>query len=405
MSAARCLFRLLPLIAMVGVGSAVAQPQVIPETVEETRRALAEAEAQGQAARKRAETLEAGAAAAREAADRTAQESAALAARIQQAEAAIAANEARIAMIDRQRTGLRARLAERERPLVQLTAAMQRLSRRPPVLSLLRPGSLQDTVYLRAALDGMLPEVERRTAALRSEIARGRQLQRQAAQVATDLRASERELVGRRQALATLETRQRLELRSVSGSADREAERALALAEQARDLSGLVGSLGESAARREQLAALPGPVLRPERPDLAQVVAMPSATPDAAILGRYLLPVAGRLVTGFGDALANGLRSRGISLAARPTAQVIAPAPGRVAFAGTYQGYGNIIIIDHGGGWTTLVTGLAQLDAQVGERLVEGSPLGTTGPGRPVVTVELRRGGDPINPLEVIRPV
>jgi septal ring factor EnvC (AmiA/AmiB activator) len=62
------------------------------------------------------------------------------------------------------------------------------------------------------------------------------------------------------------------------------------------------------------------------------------------------------------------------------------------------------VIIDHGGGWTTLVTGIAQLDAQVGERLVGGSPLGLTGPGRPVVTVELRKDGVPVNPLEAIRP-
>lgn len=403
MPAAPRLLKLLPLIALAGVSGAVAQPQAGLETIEETRRALAEAEAQGLAAQRRAESLEAGAAQAREAADRTAQEAAALAARIQQAEAAITGAEVRITMIDRQRAALRERLAQRERPLVQLTAALQRLSRRPAVLSLFRPGTLQDTVHLRAALDGMLPEVGRRTAALRSEIARSRTLQQQAEQAVAGLRGSEQKLNERRRALAALETRQRLDLRAVSGSADREAERALALAEQARDLSGLIGSLGESAALREKLAGLPGPVLRPERPDLAEVTVEPIASPSATALGRYILPVAGRLVAGFGDTGADGVRSRGISLAPRPTAQVIAPAAGRVAFAGLYEGFGNIVIIDHGGGWTTLVTGLVRLDAQVGERLVEGSPLGLTGPGRPVVTIELRRGGEPVNPLDIIR--
>jgi septal ring factor EnvC (AmiA/AmiB activator) len=75
-----------------------------------------------------------------------------------------------------------------------------------------------------------------------------------------------------------------------------------------------------------------------------------------------------------------------------------------VAFAGAYRGYGQIVIIEHPGGWTSLVTGLAQLDARVGDTLVAGSPLGTAGPGAPVVTLELRQNGKPVNPLEFVGP-
>ena len=398
--------RLAPLAVLCAISNASAQPQTGfgMATVDETRRALAEAQAQGDAARSRAESLEASAAAAKEAADRTAQEAAAIAARVQQAEAAIAASRARIALIEGQRAGLRARLAERQRPLVQLTAALQRLSRRPAVLSLLRPGSLQDSIHIRATLEGMVPEIERRTAALRSEIDRSKALQRQAEQVAANLRSEQRKLAERRQALAALETQQRLELRSVAGVADRESERALGLAEEARDLQGLIGKLGEGAALREQLAALPGPVPRPERPDQAQVGTETGNPVANSAPAQYLLPVAGRLVAGFGDAGLDGVRSRGITLAARATAQVIAPASGRVAFAGIYRGFGNIVIIDHGGGWISLVTGIAQLDIRTGDRLIGGSPLGVTGPGNPAVTVELRRDGQPVNPLDAIRP-
>lgn len=396
---------LLPLALLGAVGSVSAQPQPAPETLDDARRALAEAQAQGDAAKTRAEGLEATAATAKEAADRTAQEAAALAARVQQSEAAIAANQAKIRLIENQRATLRTRLAQRQQPLAQLTAALQRFSRRPAVLSLLRPGTLQDAIYLRATLETMIPEVERRTRAVRSEIARGRALQQQAEQVAVSLRASQAQLAERRRTLAALETRQRLELRNVAGVADRESERALALAEEARDLQGLMARLGQGAALREQLAALPGPVLRPARPDQAQVGAEPVGAPAAtAALGQYLLPVAGRLVAGFGDTGQGGVRSRGLTLTARPTAQVVAPAGGRIAFAGIYRGFGNIVIIEHGSGWTTLVTGIAQLDVQIGDQLVSGSPLGLTGPGAPVVTVELRRSGEPVNPLDVIRP-
>ncbi len=394
---------LLVLLALGGVGPAIAQVAPGYDDVDETRRAMAEAQAEGASARVRAEVLEAGAARATEAATRTAQEAAAVAARIQQAEAGRAANEARIRMIDRQRANLRARLAQRQRPVMQLTAALQRLSRRPAVLSLLRPGSVRDTMYMRALLETMLPDVERRTAALRAEIARGRSLQQEARRASAALRASEQELGMRRQALAALETRQRLASREASGVADREAERALALAEQARDLGGLVRQLDAAGLIRDSLARLPGPLVRPARPEDSQVTAVAAQPELASGLGRYQLPLAGRLVAGFGDLQPGLPRSRGISIAARAGAQAVAPAAGRVAFAGPYRGYGNIVIIEHPGGWTTLVTGLGQLDAQIGQRLVAGSPLGVAGPGKPLVGLELRRNGEPVNPLDLIR--
>jgi len=396
------------LVLVLGVCGVLAQDrqQQAPayETVEDTRRALAQAQAEGESARRRAEALEVNARDAAASADRTAQESAALAARIQQSEAEIAANQARVQLIGQQRAVLRARLAERQRPLVQLTAALQRLSRRPPILSLLRPGSLSEAVHLRAVMEAMLPEIDRRTAGVRAEIARGRALQLEAERATTQLRGAEGQLGARRSELAAIEARQRLASREASGVADREAERALALAEQARDLSGLVSELGKAGELRARLAALPGPVPRPAQPQAAEVSALATAEPPpVAAPPRYLLPVSGPLVAGFGEARAGQPRSRGLSIAARAFAQVVAPAGGRVVFAGPYQGYGNIVIIEHGGGWTSLVTGLAQLDARVGQMLVVGSPLGQTGPGRPLLSLELRRAGEPVNPLDFLK--
>ena len=106
----------------------------------------------------------------------TARDAAALAARIQQTEAEIAGNEAQIRLIAVARRDLKARLAERQQPLVKLTAALQRLSRRPPVLAVLRPGSVRETMYMRALLATMMPQVEQRTAELKAEIARGKAL-------------------------------------------------------------------------------------------------------------------------------------------------------------------------------------------------------------------------------------
>ncbi|HTO29213.1 MAG TPA: peptidoglycan DD-metalloendopeptidase family protein, partial [Devosia sp.] len=357
----RLLIAPLLLAALLSAGAS-AQREAGFASVDETRQAIARALKDRQSAETRAKALEAQAARAGEAVEKTAQQAAALAARIQESEATIAAAEANLSLIDGQRRALAARLAERQKPVVRLTAALQRFSRRPLALSVLRPGSVKEMVYLRAMLGSTVPEVQRRTAALRGEIARGKALQRQAQGALASLRASEGQLETRRSELAALETRQRLDARRVSGDAAREADRALALAEQARDLDSLVAQLDAAGSLREQLAALPGPIIRPPRPTESRIVAVETQAASArrAPVG-YQLPVAGRTVSGFGAPTAGGGISQGLALAPRGGAQVIAPAAGRVAFAGPYRGYGRIVIIEHDGGWTTLVTGMARV--------------------------------------------
>ncbi len=358
---------------------------------------------EGEAARKRAEKLEARAKAVTEQAEKTAREAAAVAARIQETEAAVAAQKAKIQLISSQRAELRAALAAQQVPLARLTGSLQRLSRRPPLLALLRPGSVRDAVYMRALLDTVLPEVQARTADLRAEIERGHALERSAQAAAADLGESENQMRARRQQLASIEASQRLASRQVAGIAARESDRALALAEKARDLGELVEEMGKQGELRDQLAALPGPIMRPPRPEDAQVVEASQFTPPPEGLPSYMLPVTGRLVTGFGEAAPGQARSGGLVLAPRANAQVVSPAPGRVAFAGPYRGYDRIVIVEHEGGWTSLVTGLARLDVAVGDKVVAGSPIGMTGPGTPQVIVELRRDGEPVNPLQYIR--
>ena len=405
---ARLFLLLAPLAVLYALGAGMAQTTTGIDTAEDAQAALSRAEAQGTVARARAEVLEAGAATATAAADRTAQEAAALAARVQEAEAQIAANTAQLRLIGRDQVRLRSELAAKQRPLIELTAALQRLSRRPPLLSLLRPGSLREAVYLRAVLETLLPEVSRRTAGLHQAIERGQALAGQARRTSAALRAGQTELARRRTERGTIEERQRLAAVQASGAANRESERALALSEQARDLAGLVNDLAQAGALRDQLAALPGPVLRPAQPQAVSAPAdqsasqAPSPAPNNAPT-RYMLPVAGRLVSGFGTSGAGQVQSRGLTILAQGGAQIIAPGAGRVAFAGPYRGYGLIVIIEHGGGWTSLVTGLSQLDCWAGEQLVAGGSLGQAGPGSPLLTLELRQQGSPVNPLDFIR--
>jgi septal ring factor EnvC (AmiA/AmiB activator) len=395
-------FRIIAIALLAAASGASAQQARLFEDPATIRRALGDAQAQGRVARLRAERYEAEAARTTELVAKTEQAAAGVAARIQQAEAQIAMQEANVRLIARQREVLRARLAERQQPLMQLTAALQRLSRRPPALSLLQPGSVHDAMHLRAVLETMLPEVNRRTAALRAEIDRSKALQRSAVLAANSLRASRSELAQRRQSLIALETRQRIASRTASGLADREAERSLAMAEKARDLDALALELGRAGELRQALARLPGPVMRPARPADARVMATEAPAPTITGPQGYVLPVAGRLVSGFGVSAPGVPVTRGVAVAPRAGAQAVAPAAGRVAFAGPYRGYGQIVIIEHAGGWTSLVTGLSRLDARVGDTLVTGAPLGIAGAGAPIVTLELRRDGEPVNPLQFV---
>jgi murein hydrolase activator len=299
-----------------------------------------------------------------------------------------------------------ARLAARQAPTARLAAALQTAARRPLALSALQPGSLKDVVHMRAVLDSAVPQIRARTAALRGELERGRALEAQAARAIEELRANEGTLRERRQRLAALAVQQRIASRATQGAAQREAERALALAEEARDLDGLVGKLGEVAALRRELAALPGPVLRPSdlgAPLAAAPMAAPSPEAGAPPPASLQLPVQGRTLLGFGARRDSGLAATGLMLAPAPGAQVVAPARGRVAFAGAYRGFGRIVIIEHAGGWTSLITGLDLVAVTVGDNVIGGSPIGTTDRRRTAVTFELRRDGEPVNPLEFIR--
>ena len=343
---------------------------------------LAEARQEAAAARRRSDALERQAQRATGEAARANAAAAALAARIEAAEADITGAEARIALIERLSAGQRARLAAGQGSLIRLTAALQTMARRPPALALVQPGSLDEVVHVRALLASSLPAIRARTAGVRAEMARGEALRRRAAEAVVQLSASRQDLQQRRLALARFERSQRSRSASLRQSAVQESDRALAFGEEARELAALAGTRAFQARLARRLTGLPGPAPRPGEA---------GARPPPA---RYLLPVEGRLVTGTGEISDAGVHARGLTFAVAAGAAAVAPRPGRVAFAGAVRGYGEVVIIDHGGGWTTTVTDLAGLAVKRGDAVKARQPLGRTAGGE--VNVELRKDGRPV---------
>uniref|UniRef100_UPI001F1C56D5 murein hydrolase activator EnvC family protein n=1 Tax=Falsiroseomonas oryziterrae TaxID=2911368 RepID=UPI001F1C56D5 len=118
------------------------------------------------------------------------------------------------------------------------------------------------------------------------------------------------------------------------------------------------------------------------------------------VAGGRALPVAGRVVTAFGESQPGGPH-RGLTFAAAGGARVVSPCAGRAAFAAPFRSYGLLLIVDCGGGYHFVLAGLDRLDVAAGQRLLAGEPVGVlaeTGGRGGSLYVELRRGGQPVDP-------
>jgi septal ring factor EnvC (AmiA/AmiB activator) len=324
---------------------------------------------------------------------------------------------------------LRAGLAGRRGDLAQLAGALQRLARNPPETLLLIGRAPLDTVHTGVLLESAIPRLNAEATALRREldtlatleadiraqrdrleIAAG-ELDAERAQLAA-LADEKVELLSGTQARATDTAR---EIRALSESArslrellQRLEQREAAEAEEQRRLAALVSPDGPPAEPTQDRGEPPSPVQRPDaRPSAGSAIAaLPPLPSMGGAKGRLFTPVAGRVVQRFGGGGPADLTNQGLLLRTRPGALVIAPHDGAVLYGGPFEGFGQILIIEHGDGYHTLLAGLDRIDLGVGARVLAGEPVGAmanapqAGPGEgPELYVELRHNGDPIDPL------
>lgn len=312
-------------------------------------------------------------------------------------------------------------LDRRRQELADVAAALLRRARVPPEALLALPLSPRETVQGAILLNAARPEIERQTESLTGDLAR-----------LADTRARIRdERKHRESALAALGVEEgrldRLLKRKAAlqqkaeGEAERVARRMQELTASARDLKDLIDRLeAERRAREEEqvrvLSALrPPPKPTPPAMELVQPapsVATPPfamtlpppaelARPFAEARGLMALPVAGRLVQRFGEPDDQAQPAKGMIYESRTGAAVVAPYDGRILFAGPFRGYGLILIIEHGEGYHSLLSGLGRIDGGVGQWVLAGEPVGAmvqTTEGNPRLYLELRRQGHPINP-------
>lgn len=343
--------------------------------------ALAQARAEARAAEAELSRLERASAKAGDEAARLAAERQAAAAAIVVAETRITAASAEARLAEAKVAAARRQLAERQAPLAGLLAGIVAIGRRPPLLGIADTASLDELVRVRALLDTSLPVIRRRTAALSAALADSRRLEDQAHGARARLAKERDRLRQRQQRFATLEAKAATRLTELGAGLVGASDTLVASSESEGRIR------GESERRRAALNLAAG--LAPLEPAPPRPGTGTPARPPLA----YRLPAAAKVVEGVGAVSDTGIRARGLTLETYRGQALVVPADGTIAFAGPFRGHDGIVIIDHGRGWMTLMTGV-RTRLRKGERVRLGDPLGRTlGP----VTVELSTDGRPVS--------
>lgn len=321
--------------------------------------------------------------------------------RVKRAQADIATLQADLDRLQAQRTGQEEALARRLRALYQLQAQGGAL---PVLLSgddpLTRAVQLRHLVTL-ATVDARLIREYRVTsdglADRKQRLDTGRRELSSLRMAADQERAEADRELARRQGLLARVRDERAYHDRVVGE----------LWEATRRLEAFVRDLQE---KQRKMAKAP-PAARPPR----AVPPPPDAgggSGFATLRGRLAWPVDGRVVGEYGAQVhprfGTKTFSNGIDIAVPEGTHIAAVFAGHVLYTGWFRGYGNLIIVDHGGEYYTLYAHAAEIRVSEGDEVKQGQPIGTVGDTGslqgPRLYFEVRHAGKPQDPNLWLRP-
>ena len=337
------------------------------------------------------------------------------AARVRDVEATIEATRARLKPLDDQEGDIRKSLDERRTAIVEILAALQRIGRQPPPALLVRPEDALQAVRTAIALGAVLPDMRAQGDALAGDLA---DLLAVRKDIATehDRLAHDLDLLGREQLRMNVLIEERQKKQTASEEAlDAERTRATDLAHQADGLKDLIAKLesGLDPATRKAHAEARSIEEDATRPDLAALKdpgRLAPAVAFASTRGHLRLPVNGVKIREFGGSDGVGGTQRGQSIAAHAGAQITSPCDGWVVYAGPFRSYGQLLILNAGGGYHVLLAGMERISVDLGQFVLTGEPVAVMGSGsqvsaavatrpkQPVLYVEFRKDGTPIDP-------
>ena len=174
---------------------------------------------------------------------------------------------------------------------------------------------------------------------------------------------------------------------------------------QADQQTQLIGRLKDN---RGALEAAQAQLVR-DSESLANLIRQRIAAANGIVLGtgQMGIPTSGQITSRFGSRIHPVLGYRrfhaGIDFGAPYGTRIMAADSGKVIFSGWYGGYGNSVIIDHGGGLTTLYAHASRLSVSEGQSVLKGQSIaavGSTGLSTgPHLHFEIRRNGNPVDPM------
>lgn len=340
--------------------------------------------------------------------------------RVQALEGEIDKTEQRMRDLSGDVAAIRDSLAERREVLAEVLGALQRMGHRPPPALLVRPEDALAAVRSAILLGGVVPSLRQAADQLTADLDQLIALRAEIGREHDSLRADAIRLAEDRARVRLLIEEKKRKRAASAEALSEERRRAAALAEQAtslRDLIALMEKEIAAASRASAEADKAAADIERDRASSAPPTSLGSAdrlTPAVAFSdARGLLPkpANGQHIREFGDKDDLGGSSQGISIATRPNAQVNSPADGWVVYAGPFRSYGQLLIINAGGGYHILLAGMERIDVQLGQFVLAGEPVAAMaaprlasaggqgiGSALPVLYIEFRKDGTSIDP-------
>lgn len=306
-------------------------------------------------------------------------------------------------------TSLNGELTKQRKTLADLLMAAQRLHRVPPEAMLLRPGQPIDAARTHLLLQRATPDIAQQATNIRHDLDR--------------LASLKKDLAKQEQKLAKLQTRQKKQQDGLqaaikdrktllAATQDKEEASSQTIAELNREAADIKAMLADLAKR----SANPAPAREPV-PASQAVTSLDKAAKTATRWGQSVmsffsrgsgpskLPITGRIRTSYGEKLASGANSQGLSIAGTPDGVVVAPEGGTVRFAGPFRQYRLLVIIEHAGGYHSLLGGLRDVYTKVGTKVAAGEPIGKLEHDEAHANLyyEVRRNGKPVDPRRSMR--
>jgi murein hydrolase activator len=340
-----------------------------------------------------------------------------IAAQVRGVETRIGDAEARLRPLDSREQQIRGSLDSRRSEIVEVLAALQRAGRRTPPALLVRPEDALQSLRTAMLLGSVVPELRARAEKLAGDLGELIGLRKTIATERDQLAADRDKLKDDQIRLAALVDERQRKQSSIEKDMEAEGARAIALSRQVDTLQGLIAKMEQdlkSAAKAAAAANLKGtPAALNGKPNLAALkdpARLSPAIAFASAKGSFALPVNGVKIREFGGSDGAGGAEKGISLASRPGAQVTTPCDGWVVYAGPFRSYGQLLILNAGGGYHVLIAGMERISVNIGQFVLTGEPVATMGTtsqvasilaanaSQPVLYVEFRKDGAPIDP-------